>query len=76
MAKNENGGNREEVPLERIGEIVFQDHDELRYWEQRGYSHTAEPWLEDRFQFKPKIRHNANLEFFLQNPNYFIECVY
>ena len=32
-----------------IGEIVFRDHDELGYWEKRGYSNTAEPWLEDRY---------------------------
>ncbi|MDP6180954.1 MAG: sulfite oxidase-like oxidoreductase, partial [Desulfatiglandales bacterium] len=31
-----------------IGEIEFRDYDELGYWEQRGYSNTAEPWLNDR----------------------------
>ncbi len=32
-----------------IGEIVFREKDELGFWEQRGYSNTAEPWLEDRY---------------------------
>ena len=32
-----------------IGEIEFRDYDELGYWEQRGYSNTAEPWLNDRY---------------------------
>lgn len=32
-----------------IGEIVFRDRDELGFWEQRGYSNTAEPWLNDRY---------------------------
>ena len=32
-----------------IGEIAFRDHDELGYWEKRGYSNTAEPWLNDRY---------------------------
>lgn len=32
-----------------IGEIVFRDYDELGFWEQRGYSNTAEPWLNDRY---------------------------
>mgnify|MGYP001156853643 FL=1 len=32
-----------------IGEIEFRDKDELGYWEQRGYSNTAEPWLNDRY---------------------------
>ena len=25
------------------------DYDELGYWEKRGYSNTAEPWLNDRY---------------------------
>ena len=32
-----------------IGEIEFRDYDELGYWEKRGYSNTAEPWLNDRY---------------------------
>ena len=32
-----------------IGEIEFRDHDELGFWEKRGYSNTAEPWLKDRY---------------------------
>lgn len=32
-----------------IGEIEFRDHDELGFWEKRGYSNTAEPWLNDRY---------------------------
>ena len=32
-----------------IGEIEFGDYDELGYWEKRGYSNTAEPWLNDRY---------------------------
>ena len=30
-----------------IGEIEFRDYDELGWWEKRGYSNTAEPWLND-----------------------------
>ena len=32
-----------------IGEIEFRDYDELGSWEKRGYSNTAEPWLNDRY---------------------------
>jgi DMSO/TMAO reductase YedYZ molybdopterin-dependent catalytic subunit len=32
-----------------IGEIVFNEKDELGFWEKRGYSNTAEPWLNDRY---------------------------
>ena len=32
-----------------IGEIVFREEDELGFWEQRGYSNTADPWLEERY---------------------------
>ena len=32
-----------------IGEIIFRESDKLGFWEQRGYSNTAEPWLEDRY---------------------------
>ena len=32
-----------------IGEIKFRDYDELGYWERRGYSNKAEPWLTDRY---------------------------
>ncbi len=31
-----------------IGEIAFREEDELGFWERRGYSNTAEPWLNDR----------------------------
>ncbi len=32
-----------------IREIVFLDRDILGFWEVRGYSNTADPWVEDRF---------------------------
>jgi len=32
-----------------IREIIFRDHDELGFWEQRKYSNTADPFTEDRF---------------------------
>jgi DMSO/TMAO reductase YedYZ molybdopterin-dependent catalytic subunit len=32
-----------------IKEIIFRDHDELGFWENRGYSNTANPFIEDRF---------------------------
>lgn len=32
-----------------IGEIMFREDDELGFWEKRGYSNTAEPWLNDRY---------------------------
>ncbi|QPJ66028.1 MAG: sulfite oxidase-like oxidoreductase [Candidatus Nitrohelix vancouverensis] len=32
-----------------IGEIVFKEKDELGFWELRGYSNSAEPWLNDRY---------------------------
>ncbi len=32
-----------------IREIDFRDHDELGYWEQRGYSNSADPFKEERF---------------------------
>ena len=32
-----------------IREITFLDRDILGFWEVRGYSNTADPWLEDRF---------------------------
>ncbi len=33
-----------------IREMVFLDRDILGFWELRGYSNTADPWSEDRFQ--------------------------
>jgi len=30
--------------------IEFRAEDELGYWEKRGYSDTADPWLEERFR--------------------------
>jgi DMSO/TMAO reductase YedYZ molybdopterin-dependent catalytic subunit len=32
-----------------IREISFLDRDILGFWEVRGYSNTADPWSEDRF---------------------------
>ncbi len=32
-----------------IREIIFLDRDLLGFWELRGYSNTADPWLEERF---------------------------
>jgi DMSO/TMAO reductase YedYZ molybdopterin-dependent catalytic subunit len=32
-----------------IKAIDFMDHDERGFWENRGYSNTAEPWLNDRY---------------------------
>jgi DMSO/TMAO reductase YedYZ molybdopterin-dependent catalytic subunit len=32
-----------------VKEIIFRDHDELGFWEQRGYSNTADPFKEGRF---------------------------
>jgi DMSO/TMAO reductase YedYZ molybdopterin-dependent catalytic subunit len=32
-----------------IREITFMDRDILGFWEVRGYSNTADPWLEERF---------------------------
>jgi DMSO/TMAO reductase YedYZ molybdopterin-dependent catalytic subunit len=32
-----------------IREITFLDRDILGFWEVRGYSNTADPWVEDRF---------------------------
>ncbi|HOB31647.1 MAG TPA: sulfite oxidase-like oxidoreductase [Verrucomicrobiota bacterium] len=32
-----------------VREIVFLDRDVLGFWEVRGYSNTADPWTEDRF---------------------------
>ena len=34
-----------------IRKIEFLAHDEPGFWEQRGYSNTAEPWFEDRYSF-------------------------
>ena len=32
-----------------IGEIEFRDYDERGYWEKRGYSNIAEPWINARY---------------------------
>ena len=32
-----------------IRRIEFLAHDQLGFWETRGYSNTAEPWFEDRY---------------------------
>ncbi len=32
-----------------VREIKFSLEDQLGFWEQRGYSNTADPWTEDRF---------------------------
>jgi len=36
-----------------VREIVFMDRDIRGFWEVRGYSNTADPWTEDRFD-KPE----------------------
>jgi DMSO/TMAO reductase YedYZ molybdopterin-dependent catalytic subunit len=38
-----------------VHEIIFLDRDLLGYWELRGYSNTADPWIEDRFAQKENI---------------------
>ena len=35
-----------------VKEIEFCAQDKLGYWEKRGYSDTADPWLEERFRGK------------------------
>jgi DMSO/TMAO reductase YedYZ molybdopterin-dependent catalytic subunit len=32
-----------------IRAIEFREHDERGFWEERGYSNTAEPWANDRY---------------------------
>jgi DMSO/TMAO reductase YedYZ molybdopterin-dependent catalytic subunit len=32
-----------------IKEIIFLSEEKLGFWEQRGYSNTAEPWFNDRY---------------------------
>ena len=32
-----------------ISRIEFRAEEQLGYWEQRGYSNSADPWLNDRF---------------------------
>ena len=32
-----------------VKRIEFLPENQPGYWEKRGYSHTADPWLEDRF---------------------------
>jgi DMSO/TMAO reductase YedYZ molybdopterin-dependent catalytic subunit len=32
-----------------VREIIFLDRDLLGFWELRGYSNSADPWLEERF---------------------------
>ena len=34
-----------------IRKIEFLEHDRLGFWEERGYSNTAEPWFDDRYSF-------------------------
>jgi len=29
--------------------VTFTEREELGYWEMRGYSNTADPWMEDRY---------------------------
>jgi DMSO/TMAO reductase YedYZ molybdopterin-dependent catalytic subunit len=36
-----------------IHRIDFQDHDELGFWEKRGYSNEADPWKEQRYAGLP-----------------------
>jgi DMSO/TMAO reductase YedYZ molybdopterin-dependent catalytic subunit len=33
-----------------IRRITLLDHDESGFWERRGYSDTAIPWFDDRYQ--------------------------
>jgi DMSO/TMAO reductase YedYZ molybdopterin-dependent catalytic subunit len=47
-----------------ISEITFLNHDIPGYWESRGYSNTADPWMEDRFS----NRQNPPSGFFENNP--------
>ncbi len=32
-----------------VKEIIFMERDRLGYWEKRGYSNTADPWMDDRY---------------------------
>lgn len=32
-----------------VKEITFSDKDEKGFWEVRGYSNTALPWINDRY---------------------------
>ncbi len=32
-----------------VKEIRFMERDRLGYWENRGYSNTADPWMDDRY---------------------------
>jgi len=36
-----------------VRRIKFTFEKELGYWEKRGYSHTADPWKEDRYEKAP-----------------------
>ena len=36
-----------------IKRIEFRRVEELGYWEKRGYSNTANPWLDDRYSGEP-----------------------
>jgi len=47
-----------------IREITFLDRDILGFWELRGYSNTADPWTEDRFE----KREQPPAGFFENNP--------
>lgn len=33
-----------------LSALHFLDHEELGYWEERGYHRTARPWMEERFE--------------------------
>jgi DMSO/TMAO reductase YedYZ molybdopterin-dependent catalytic subunit len=55
----EHGGPMRLVVPKRYGwksakwlrQITFVERDEPGYWEVRGYSNTADPWMEDRYSF-------------------------
>ena len=32
-----------------LKEIRFMERDRLGYWENRGYSNTGDPWMDDRY---------------------------
>jgi DMSO/TMAO reductase YedYZ molybdopterin-dependent catalytic subunit len=34
-----------------IRKIEFLDHDQKGFWEERGYSNSAEPWFNDRYSY-------------------------
>lgn len=37
-----------------VRKVVFTEEQELGFWEQRGYSNTADPWKEERYSYNEK----------------------